>query len=438
MSNPTRRAVLAAVAGFLVIAMLLASALVYSIHENARLMTPQTARTAATPTSTTIQYTPTAGTTVTVTVTPTQGSSTSPSSTPPVPKPTLAPGATPVIPPRVPTPEPTATATPIPGVPTATPAPPTPTATVAPTATTAPTATATSVPLVDAAMITSISPSSLTTGSGSIVMAQITMVNVGTSTWGNGYGIGCLQGCSAQPNQICPCIYRVPPRATVTESFQYSVPTSFYYTSGQSIFQVFDGNTPFGNQAVINYTIRGWSLALHEASPTCEGDGASWTTTGTGSVACSSGGLDLSQGGPSGVGVDLHATPGAYDPSDYYAEVHVHFTSTSPSLVAGFIVTEPTASGPYRQVFVVSPSGMYCINLCVTNPPGWSVSPSSDYDISVSITQNGGLENEYIDGANVMGGGITSGGLIGLIEAASAGSTDVAEFSNYRLYQWKP
>jgi hypothetical protein len=217
---------------------------------------------------------------------------------------------------------------------------------------------------------------------------------------------------------------------------------SSYYQVNTTVWQLWNPTSGyFGPQVSIELINHGWNSVLQEASPDCMGDGSVWTRQGSsGTVSCGGSGLAMADGGANGVSLDLHSTPASYDPGYYSMKVHVHFNTSSPSVFAGVIITEPTATSSFREVIMVSPAGYMCYATntayCLTTIMQ-PITASSDYDLTVLVYNNGAAFSAVYSPGGDIHGGISAGGLTGLIEVASPGVSDAAYFSNYQLYQYK-
>lgn len=433
--------------GLLLIALIASYALMVSQRRASSSAPGNSSRAALAPTSSaSVQFTPAPGITVSVAATPTQRASSAVSSSSQTGAPSGSAGSAGssgstgyAVPPRYPTPAPTAGGT------TGGDGGSSPTATPSASSWHAgPTPTATPI-LLDDAQLVSFSPTGPIIGNNANITVNATFLNDGASTWTSqsGYALKCRQYCGYSWSVGPRTMFPVAPGQSMLFSGSESLTSAWTYSENTIIWQMWSAASGyFGQQISIKAINHGWYLAFQEASPSCAGDGAQWTSQGAGgTIACGTSGLEMAQGGSNGIVLDLHATPATYDPGNYSVKVHVHFTSASSAVFAGVVITEPAATAPSREVVMVSPAGYVCEQ---TNTayclPGYSPQPipaSSDYDIAVTVFVNGtSFDTAYSPGGSIEGG-ISAGGLTGLIEVAGAGVTDAAYFSNYRLYQYK-
>ena len=426
----------------LLIALVASYALIAS-QRNAR-TSPQVAarRVASSPTGgASIQLTPTRGISVTVTASPTHGAPSSSSASTSASHGASSTTTGYVVPPRYPTPVPTTSASSGSG---------SGGASASPTATPSvsvwrpgPTPTATPPPLDDAQVVT-YSPAGPVTGNSSTISFNIsaTFMNTGASAWDSSYALKCVQYCGSSWMVSPRYMWPIAPGQQMLFTGTESITTGSMYSVNTTIWQMWSpASGYFGQQIKVTVIHHGWYLDFQEASPSCMGDGTQWSASGSGTASCGSSGLAMAQGGANGIGLDLRATPASYDAGTYMAKVHVHFPSASNALFAGIIITEPAATAPSRVVIMVSPAGYVCEQTNAANclPPAspQAISPSSDYDLTVSVTGNGTLETSIYSPGGSYEGGISAGGLTGLIEVNGSGVTDAAYFTNYQFYQYK-
>lgn len=445
MFGVSRSRILSAVFTSILLVALVGSCIIFVSHKDGQQASQRPSRPLASATATrgaTVQYTPAPGITVTVTAIPTATTSTSikPSSNP-----SNGAAVTYVVPPRYPTPVPTSSVSSSGGV------TPTATATMGGSATPTPSASAwrpgvtpTPTPVfTDDAQLVSESPTGPITQGNPSYTINATFLNTGTSTWDSarGYQLQCIQYCGFSATSAFTSGQPTYPGQAATFVAYESISSGWLYSVNTNIWQLVGAAGLFGPQIAITIIHHGWYLDFQEASPSCQGDNSQWATTGTGVVACSATGLEMAQGGSNGVGLDLQATPAAYDPGNYSADVHVHFNTASNAVLAGIIITEPTANSPAREVIMVSPAGYMCAQtntaFCLPPYPLQQIPASSDYDLSVTVSGNGTSQSAHYTPGGAYEGGIVAGGLTGLIEVNGSGSPDAAYFSNYQLYQYK-
>lgn len=306
-----------------------------------------------------------------------------------------------------------------------------------------PTPTATPA-LLDDAQLVSFSPTGPITQNNPILTIHAEFFNDGASTWNfPNYALKCVQYCGNSWNSAYTSLGPTAPGQSATFSGSEAITSLTSYSVNTIIWQLWSpGSGFFGQQMTITVIHHGWYLDFQEASPSCMGDGSQWLTQGSGgTITCGASDLDMAQGGSGGIGLELQATPASYDPGNYGSTVHIHFTSTSSGAFAGVIVTEPTATAKFRMVVMVSPAGYVCEQsntaYCFPASNTQAIPASSDYDISVTVANNGTTVSQVYSPGGYSEGGISAGGLTGLIEVSAAGDTDTAYFSNYKLYQWK-
>ncbi len=257
-----------------------------------------------------------------------------------------------------------------------------------------PTPTATPV-LPDSAELVSYTPTGPIT-QPSPLLIYATYLNSGPSTWTTAYKFQCRQYCGTPWGNGGVITSSVLPGQSFTFLGSITLTPSAYYHVNTTIWQLWDPTSGyFGPQVSIELINHGWYPALQEASPDCMGDGSVWAQKGSGgTVSCGGGGLVMAHGGTNGVSLDLESLPASYNPGNYLAKVHVHFNTTSASVFAGVIITEPTSSAQFREALMVSPAGYMCFETntayCLTGATQ-PITASSDYDITVSITSNGSL-----------------------------------------------
>lgn len=299
------------------------------------------------------------------------------------------------------------------------------------------------MPFEDARVV-SYSPTGPITGNNPIINYTVTYSNSGASVWDSptNYVLKCVQYCGSSWNAAPRYLWPVAPGQQMMFTGTESITSGSAYSVNTIIWQMWSAYSGFfGQQIQITVIHHGWYLDFQEASPSCMGDGTQWSASGSGTASCGSGGLAMAQGGPNGIGLDLQGTPASYDAGNYGANVHVHFNTASNALFAGIIITEPAATAPARMVVMVSPAGYVCYQsntaYCLPGYSPQAIPASSDYDISVTVSGNGTTVSAVYKPGAYFGGGISAGGLTGLIEVNGSGVTDAAYFTNYQFYQYK-